>query len=75
MHCCGSEANAPPHLRIEVIIRTGAIEIHANKAWRLARRDLEELAPADNALPLVTPWDKPPRRRLVVRRGRLEEER
>ena len=63
MHCCGSEANAPPHVRSEVRIGSGAIEIRAERPWRLTQRTFNEPPLGDGILPIVAPWDNPPRRR------------
>jgi hypothetical protein len=33
--CCGSEANAPPHTRTDVILHDDSLELRPNKPWRV----------------------------------------
>jgi hypothetical protein len=74
MHCCGSEGNAPPHVRGEVTLEQGAVEIRAEQAWRASERTFNEPPLGNGVLPPVMPWDSPPRRRYVVKEGRLVHE-
>ncbi|MDI3284628.1 hypothetical protein [Polyangium sp. 15x6] len=73
--CCGSEANAPPHIRDVVAISPRTIEISAEKPWRLSESKFTEAPLGGTIHPVVTPWEKPPKRRYVFVNGAFEPKR
>ncbi|MDC0740753.1 hypothetical protein [Polyangium mundeleinium] len=73
--CCGSEANAPPHIRDAVAISPRTIEISAERPWRLSESKFTEAPLGGTIRPVVTPWEKPPKRRYVFVNGAFEPKR